>query len=501
MYCLGSPYGWGGASCVVEGLCVVLGRPCALWGSLYDLGCPCAVWGCPCMVQSLVQFGGVPYGLGVSLCVLGSPRSSGSCTMEGGAAVRFGVSVQFGESPCVLGCRCFYESLYNFGGPSALRGPSTILGLPLQLWGSLFISGSVYNFGGPSVFRGTHVVWGPCTILGVPVCFGALTHSSRSLQNFGVPVCFEILVQFWGSLYNFGAPCTTLGVPVRLLVSLCVSERPFCWCPRTILGVPVQFWGPRAFRGPPVVQCPCTTLGVPVRPFASLCFSGNPFCLVSLYNFGVPAPFGVAPPFALPACRGRCGAGWRRPGRAGPCLSCSGAACSAPRPQRERDPDPEPERRDPERRDPARPRHVVHLRAELAVPAHPGGFCHPGHRGRAVLPGGADRGVHGCHQEDHQIHDLVLVIFNHYLAFQYFAEEYYLFSEVLAYFTFCLWLIPFAFFVSLSAGENVLPSTVQPGDDVVSNYFTKGKRGKRSGILLIFSFIKEAILPSRQKIY
>lgn len=193
--------------------------------------------------------------------------------------------------------------------------------------------------------------------------------------------------------------------------------------------------------------------------------------------------------------------------------------------------------------------------------------------------------------------------------------------QVLAYFTFCLWLIPFAFFVSLSAGENILPSTVQPGgefwggkscpnptqilpkpgqkgallpgersrarllwfwgwfffgwgwggdallqswrsgalagafpscfslrirgfglpvglgqpkweqntkkttralpqtagpapkslilffssfffsDDVVSNYFTKGKRGKRSGILLIFSFIKEAILPSRQKIY
>ncbi|NWR39705.1 TX261 protein, partial [Tachuris rubrigastra] len=95
----------------------------------------------------------------------------------------------------------------------------------------------------------------------------------------------------------------------------------------------------------------------------------------------------------------------------------------------------------------------------------------------------------------------VLVLLNHYLAFQFFAEEFYLFSEVLAYFTFCLWLIPFAFFVSLSAGENVLPSTVQPGDDVVSNYFTKGKRGKRSGILLIFSFIKEAILPSRQKIY
>uniref|UniRef100_A0A8C5Q1G3 Protein TEX261 n=1 Tax=Leptobrachium leishanense TaxID=445787 RepID=A0A8C5Q1G3_9ANUR len=94
-----------------------------------------------------------------------------------------------------------------------------------------------------------------------------------------------------------------------------------------------------------------------------------------------------------------------------------------------------------------------------------------------------------------------LVVLNHYLAFQYFAEEYYPFSEVLAYFTFCLWLIPFSFFVSLSAGENVLPSTIQQGDDVVSNYFTKGKRGKRSGILVIFSFIKEAIVPSRQKMY
>ncbi|XP_038649044.1 protein TEX261 [Scyliorhinus canicula] len=95
----------------------------------------------------------------------------------------------------------------------------------------------------------------------------------------------------------------------------------------------------------------------------------------------------------------------------------------------------------------------------------------------------------------------VLVVCNHYLAFQHFAEEYYPFAEVLAYFTLCLWVTPFSFFVSLSAGENVLPSTIQHGDDVVSNYFTKGKRSKRSGILVIFTFIKEAILPSRQKIY
>nr|XP_033809191.1 protein TEX261 isoform X3 [Geotrypetes seraphini] len=65
-----------------------------------------------------------------------------------------------------------------------------------------------------------------------------------------------------------------------------------------------------------------------------------------------------------------------------------------------------------------------------------------------------------------------LVVVNHYLAFQYFAEEYYPFSEVLAYFTFCLWLVPFAFFVSLSAGENVLPSTVQQGDDRRNSWMT-----------------------------
>lgn len=94
-----------------------------------------------------------------------------------------------------------------------------------------------------------------------------------------------------------------------------------------------------------------------------------------------------------------------------------------------------------------------------------------------------------------------LVLLNHYLAFQFFAHEYYLFSEVLAYFTFCLWLIPFAFFVSLSAGENVLPSTVQPGDDVVSNYFTQGKRSQRSGLLRVFALLRDAVLPRRQKIY
>uniref|UniRef100_A0A8C4QYB7 Protein TEX261 n=1 Tax=Eptatretus burgeri TaxID=7764 RepID=A0A8C4QYB7_EPTBU len=96
----------------------------------------------------------------------------------------------------------------------------------------------------------------------------------------------------------------------------------------------------------------------------------------------------------------------------------------------------------------------------------------------------------------------VMVLINHYLTFAYFSENYHPFSEVLAVFTICLWLVPFSFFVSLSAGDNVLPSTIPQSDnDVVSNYFTSGKKANRSGLLACFRLVKESILPSRQKIY
>ena len=47
--------------------------------------------------------------------------------------------------------------------------------------------------------------------------------------------------------------------------------------------------------------------------------------------------------------------------------------------------------------------------------------------------------------------------------------------QVLAYFTICLWVVPFAFFVSLSANENVLPTVgdVQPistGENVFESF-------------------------------
>jgi hypothetical protein len=70
----------------------------------------------------------------------------------------------------------------------------------------------------------------------------------------------------------------------------------------------------------------------------------------------------------------------------------------------------------------------------------------------------------------------LLVGTNHWLWFRHFSkplppsannwrqpygvnyEEMPSFSEVASYFGLCVWLVPFALFVSLSAGENVLPS-------------------------------------------
>merc|ERR1719320_1783585 len=102
---------------------------------------------------------------------------------------------------------------------------------------------------------------------------------------------------------------------------------------------------------------------------------------------------------------------------------------------------------------------------------------------------------------------VVMVIVNHYFAFSHFGENYYPFSEVMAYFTICLWLVPFSFFVSLSANENVLPtmSTMErrpllsheDNNDVVSNYFSKKQKGV--GLLSVFNKVKDSVTPGKSQ--
>lgn len=86
----------------------------------------------------------------------------------------------------------------------------------------------------------------------------------------------------------------------------------------------------------------------------------------------------------------------------------------------------------------------------------------------------------------------ILVLCNHYFAFQYFTTVYYPFPEILAYFTICLWLIPFSFFISLSINEYTLPTmhsnNPQSLGSPMDNVF---RRQKRSGVLGIFDYISE----------
>jgi len=102
---------------------------------------------------------------------------------------------------------------------------------------------------------------------------------------------------------------------------------------------------------------------------------------------------------------------------------------------------------------------------------------------------------------------VIMVLVNHYLAFSHFGENYYPFSEVMAYFTICLWLVPFSFFVSLSANENVLPTmntmerrpllSQEDNNDVVSNYFSKKQKGY--GLLSVFNKVKDSVTPGKSQ--
>lgn len=98
---------------------------------------------------------------------------------------------------------------------------------------------------------------------------------------------------------------------------------------------------------------------------------------------------------------------------------------------------------------------------------------------------------------------IVLIVVNHYFAMSYFQANYHSFAEVMAYFTLCLWLVPFSLLVSLSANDMVLPTRAETrpllsdNEDVITNYFSK--RAKKYGLLSFFNYAKESILPQRSK--
>ena len=89
-----------------------------------------------------------------------------------------------------------------------------------------------------------------------------------------------------------------------------------------------------------------------------------------------------------------------------------------------------------------------------------------------------------------------LLLLQHYLAYEYFLEHICPFSEILAFFTFCLWLTPFTFFISATTTDPSLPLTGHQTMDSMQEIdlgpnISTSKRKPRSNFLGIFQYLLE----------
>ncbi|RFU31364.1 hypothetical protein B7463_g4986, partial [Scytalidium lignicola] len=98
-----------------------------------------------------------------------------------------------------------------------------------------------------------------------------------------------------------------------------------------------------------------------------------------------------------------------------------------------------------------------------------------------------------------------LVLLNHYFWFSYFASvpgstsrsiydtsDLPTFTEIASYFGICVWFVPFALFVSLSASDNVLPTmgSEEPGMPGVA---TDGKNRRQGMVKVIVDTVRDSI--------
>ncbi|KJE94365.1 hypothetical protein, variant [Capsaspora owczarzaki ATCC 30864] len=103
----------------------------------------------------------------------------------------------------------------------------------------------------------------------------------------------------------------------------------------------------------------------------------------------------------------------------------------------------------------------------------------------------------------------VMVFVHHFASFSVFTAQYFPFLHIVAYFTLCVWLIPFVFFISLSANENTLPTVGSapsqssdlaggPSDGSLGHV----PRGKRNGLKALLGWVQlkaDEYFPSRKK--
>eukprot|EP01135_Chromosphaera_perkinsii_P008768 Nk52_evm1s1448 gene=Nk52_evmTU1s1448 len=125
------------------------------------------------------------------------------------------------------------------------------------------------------------------------------------------------------------------------------------------------------------------------------------------------------------------------------------------------------------------------------------------------------------------IGSVVILVLHHYMAFTSLGELWLTFFELLGFFTTCVWLVPFEYFVSLSSGEYSLPQQASSlgggggglgsgdpgirgagmssgGDGMVGGGGGGSRAGGmgRVGVLSVLNYLmqqKENILPTRRK--
>ena len=92
----------------------------------------------------------------------------------------------------------------------------------------------------------------------------------------------------------------------------------------------------------------------------------------------------------------------------------------------------------------------------------------------------------------------VLVFADHFLWFFYFSDHYHPFTEVSTFFGICIWIVPFLFFISLTANDFTLPSY----DPNASSPISPSSRPMPKSTNLVKRFLgfliqkKEELLPS-----
>ncbi|CAO3699776.1 unnamed protein product [Rhizopus microsporus] len=95
------------------------------------------------------------------------------------------------------------------------------------------------------------------------------------------------------------------------------------------------------------------------------------------------------------------------------------------------------------------------------------------------------------------ISSCILVFADHFLWFRYFTAHYKPFMDIAAFFGLCVWLVPFAYFISLSANDNALPIS---DSSFIDNIPHQHKQGLLKTLLGYFG-IKQQEVPNESLDY